>query len=194
MLRDHLRWIVVSSVVVLSVAAGLAAAPSVSLRASQMEIGKDGSAKVVVSVLDASGAPVRELTAANFRVTIGGRDAGRLEVRTTAPAGGGIALVLVMDISGSMRADSGFDMATKAATGLVGQLGAGDLCAVTAFGTSVYRVAELTEDRARVTGALGGLSAQDAKTHLYDALFDTLDQAATSPTSRAAVEIGRAHV
>jgi Mg-chelatase subunit ChlD len=185
--RHHLRWAVVLIVATLSVVAGLASAPSVSLRALPAEIAKDGKARVVVSVADATGAPVRGLSAANFRASVDGRDAGRLEVRTTAPAGGGIALALAIDVSGSMRAKSGLDTAAKAAAGLVDQLGPGDLCSLTVFGTGVRRLVDLTDDRARVKQALAGLGARDANTHLYEALFDALDQAATAPTPRAAV-------
>ncbi|HWQ03088.1 MAG TPA: VWA domain-containing protein [Candidatus Nitrosotenuis sp.] len=141
---------------------------------------------ITVSVTDASGRPVRELSAANFQVQVEGEPVKDLKVERSAEKGKPLSVMLLIDVSGSMKG-AGIETARKAALALVDQLEKDDYCAVIAFGSDVRQVVEFTREKFRVREAINKLDARDAQTHLYQALFEALERTAAAPSSRTAI-------
>jgi uncharacterized protein YegL len=124
--------------------------------------------------------------AANFQVAVNGKRVGPVAV---APAQAGqvpLSVVLGIDISGSMRGAK-IEGAIRGASTFVDHLGRKDMIALITFGTDVRVLSDFTEDHARIKQLLAGLTAPDKETHLYQAVFESLDRVSKAPTSRGAV-------
>ena len=74
-----------------------------TLRVIQTTIAPDGRSQAVVSPIDGQGKALRGLVAANFQVSVAGREAGPLLLTRMQSGQVPLSLVLAMDISGSMR-------------------------------------------------------------------------------------------
>jgi len=139
----------------------------------------------VVTVRDALGAPVGGLNADAFRAWQDGAPAQVLDVQAAVDAGVGLAVVMVMDTSGSMQ---GTPLATtqNAAVAFVDNLLPNDKAAVIAFADSVGPPSELTGDKPALAATLRGLTAIGA-TALYDAVVAGVRTAAAAPLPRKVV-------
>lgn len=96
-----------------------------------------------------------------------------------------LALVLALDVSGSM-AGAGLSNAQAAATNLIESLGPADSAAVLAFAQESRVEQPLTQDKALLTAAVSRLTA-DGDTALYDVVAESARIAAESGLSRRAV-------
>jgi VWFA-related protein len=143
---------------------------------------------VVVSVLDSKEQPIKGLTAANFVVELDGKAVDGLTVRPVSETGEGIAVLLVLDVSGSMKGQP-VKTARMAAARFIDQMGPNDVCGLAVFGSAMTIVAEFTSDRGKLKAALGGIEAVDKRTRLYQAVFEGSAKAAVAPLRRAAVVI-----
>ena len=139
----------------------------------------------VVTVRDAFGAPVGGLNADAFRAWQDGAPAQVLDVQAAVDAGVGLAVVMVMDTSGSMAGDP---LATtqEAAVAFVDNLLLNDKASVIAFADSVGPPSALTGDKPALATTLRGLTAIGA-TALYDAVVAGVRTAAAAPLSRKVV-------
>lgn len=139
----------------------------------------------VVSVRDAFGTPIGGLNAAAFSATEDGAAAPVLDVQAAVDAGVGMAVVMVMDTSGSMAGDP---LATtqEAAVAFVDSLLPNDKAAVIAFANSVGPPSELTGDRQALASVLRGLQA-NGDTALYDAVVAGVRAADAAPLPRKVV-------
>jgi VWFA-related protein len=148
----------------------------------------DGSVKALVTVTDSEGRALRDLGGANFSVTAEGKDVKPLGFNRAGQASKPLSVVLALDVSGSMKG-VGIAGAVRGASAFLDRLNKQDFCALLAFGSGVRLVDDFTTDRDRLKEDLAGLRAVDAKTYLYQALFDALDRAAVAPSSRAALVV-----
>ena len=139
----------------------------------------------VVSVRDAFGTPIGGLNAAAFSATEDGAAVPVLDVEAAVDAGVGMAVVMVMDTSGSMAGDP---LATtqEAAVAFVDSLLPNDKAAVIAFANSVGPPSELTGDRQALASVLRGLQA-NGDTALYDAVVAGVRTAGAAPLPRKVV-------
>ena len=139
----------------------------------------------VVTVRDAFGTPVGGLNAAAFSASEDGAAAQVLDVQAAVDAGVGMAVVMVMDTSGSMTGDP---LATtqEAAVAFVDSLLPNDKATVIAFADSVGPPSELTGDRQALASVLRGLQANGA-TALYDAVVAGVRTAGAAPLPRKVV-------
>jgi VWFA-related protein len=139
----------------------------------------------VVSVRDAFGTPVGGLNAAAFSASEDGAAAQALDVQAAVDAGVGMAVVMVMDTSGSMAGDP---LATtqEAAVAFVDSLLPNDKATVIAFADSVGPPSELTGDKQALASVLRGLQANGA-TALYDAVVAGVRAAGAAPLPRKVV-------
>jgi len=167
----------------LLIGGGRAGAQS-TLSASLTDVDDSGPTVRAVLTVDRAGRPVAGLSA--DAVTI--RDNG-IEVSVTALDAAidrdiPLALVLVIDTSGSMDAD--LARVQAAARGLIERLAEGDTAAVIAFATSVEPLQELTTDRDALFAAVDALVAS-GDTALYDAVSTAAELAGASGLRRRAV-------
>jgi len=139
----------------------------------------------VVSVRDAFGTPIGGLNAAAFSATEDGAAVPVLDVEAAVDAGVGMAVVMVMDTSGSMAGDP---LATtqEAAVAFVDSLLPNDKAAVIAFANSVGPPSELTGDKQALASVLRGLQA-NGDTALYDAVVAGVRAAGAAPLPRKVV-------
>ena len=139
----------------------------------------------VVSVRDAFGTPIGGLNAAAFSASEDGAAAQVLDVQAAVDAGVGMAVVMVMDTSGSMAGDP---LATtqEAAVAFVDSLLPNDKATVIAFADSVGPPSELTGDKQALASVLRGLQANGA-TALYDAVVAGVRAAGAAPLPRKVV-------
>jgi VWFA-related protein len=154
--------------------------------------------RVVVGVLDSTGAPVQNLISSNFEVFQDGAAVGVTGAVTSTEA---MTIVLAMDTSGSMndRDAAGhvkIDEARKAAEGFVNTINkltpdpsaAPDVFAVVAFNDHPSIVSPPSTDHNRAINAIRGLRAEAKWTALYDAAFQAVKSAeSASPGERAVV-------
>lgn len=143
-------------------------------------------AALVVSVLDETGAPIKGLTAEDFKVRVGGEPVGPLAVTLVAATDEHLSVVLGVDVSGSMKGRP-FDETTKALTSFLLQLEKGDMVALFSFGSEVRLLTDFTTDRAEVQRRVEALSPTEQWTHLYDVTCEAIEKAKKALTTRAAV-------
>jgi VWFA-related protein len=159
---------------------------STSLSISGVEL-SDREAVVSLSAIDGSGNPVTGLSAASFAVTIDGVAARLAGFDTGVAAGLPLALVIVVDTSGSMQGDP-LASAKQAIRPLVQSLRPGDRAALVAFASTVSVAVPFTAD---VPALLSGLErlAAGGNTALYAASAQAAGLAASAPEPRRAVAL-----
>lgn len=138
-----------------------------------------------VSVADASGLPVGGLPAASFRATANGRPVPVLQVRTALDAGAGIAVVLAVDVSGSMQGDP-LAKAKQVARDFVARLTPADRAMLLVFSDGVSVAQPFTANKDALYQAIDRLQA-GGNTSLYDAVATAVESAAAAELPRRAV-------
>jgi len=159
---------------------------------ASLDASKPGDVVAVVSVVDASGRPVVGLTKENFVAHIGGEPAAQAgspapisQVTTAVNSDIGVAMVLAVDVSGSMQGDP-LVQARGAARTFVEGLAPIDSVALVTFGDGVTPVLNFTTDRGAVFAGLDSLQAA-GNTALYQAASVSAFVAASAQTQRKAV-------
>ena len=159
---------------------------------ASLDASKPGDVVAVVSVVDASGRPVVGLTKDNFVARIGGLPAGQAgspasisQVTAAVNSDIGVAVVLAVDVSGSMEGDP-LVQARGAARTFVEGLAPIDGVALVTFGDGVTPAVNFTTDRGAVFAGLDSLQAV-GNTALYQATSVSAFVAASAQTQRKAV-------
>lgn len=131
------------------------------------------SVELHVRALTAGGAPVAELAAADFvlREDESRIDADEVEVIPLDEAKLGVAAVLVLDTSPTMREP--LAEMKSAARAFIARIGDWDRVAVVTFAGRVEEAAPFTHDRAEALQAIDAIAAQEepAPTRVYDAIY-----------------------
>ncbi len=150
---------------------------------------------LAVTVRDANGVPVPDLDASAFEINEDRTPVARpiLAVETTTNADLSLSVVVVVDVSGSMKGQP-LEDAQAAARALIGQLNAQDTVALIAFADAVnldvlneVREHPFTIDHDAVLALIDGLAAKGS-TPLYDALYKAVLWAQdASPGNRAVI-------
>lgn len=149
-----------------------------TLQANSADLSQFPAVQLNLTVRDANGVPVSNLTPAEFEILESSIDQPRPvtaltpQVNPQAP----ISVVLVIDISNSMRGQPLAD-AKQAAVNLINQLGANDQAAVVAFESSINfdqldpaKELDFTQDKTALLTLINSLEAGEG-TPLYDALY-----------------------
>jgi len=139
----------------------------------------------VVSVVDDSGRPVLGLTEENFVARIEGSPVSIDRVTPAVNSDIGVAVVLAVDVSGSMEGDP-LVQAQGAARSFVEGLAPLDSVALVTFGDEAAPVLSFGADKDAVVAALDGLQAA-GDTALYQATSASVYVAASAQTERKAV-------
>lgn len=149
---------------------------------------------LAVTVRDANGVPVPDLEASAFEINEDRAPVSRpiLTLATTTNADFLLSVVMVVDVSGSMKGQP-LEDAQVAARALIGQLGVKDTVAFIAFADAVNldtldkaRESPFSADHEAVLGLIDGLKAKGS-TPLYDALYKAVLWAQDAPPGNRAV-------
>lgn len=158
--------------------------PSISV--DQLIVSEAGDGlTVVLSVLDPAGRPVSGL--ATFEAFVDGTPAPADSVEPVVNEDTGIAVLLTIDVSGSMKGEP-LAQAQAAAGSFVEGLLAHDIAALATFAGIAPNEATYTSDRPALLAAIAALETEEETgTALYDAVANSLTIAANAPTARRAV-------
>ena len=140
-----------------------------------------------VTVSDQSGIPIIGLNKANFEVFEDGKAVPDLAVSTAIDSQEGIAAILAIDTSGSMKGQPIKD-AKEAAKVFVGDLTANDQAAIIGFSAKVDLLQDYTGVKADLNSAIEALTAE-GNTVLYDAIYDAVGHASRLPPGRKMILI-----
>ncbi len=171
-------------VLALSALAALATEPA-TVNVASLDDSQFPDVTVVVDALDVNGRPIPGLTRDNFQATVGDQPAPISDLQAAVDANVSLAVVFVVDVSGSMQG-APLEQARMAAKDFVGGLSAQDEVAVLTFSDSVALAQDFTSDKGAVNLALDRLQAE-GNTALYQAASDAAFKAAASPLSRKVI-------
>ena len=171
-------------VLALSALAAVAAEPA-TVNVASLDDSQFPDITAVVEVLDVNSRPVAGLTRDNFQATVGDQPAPISDLQAAVDANVSLAVVFVVDVSGSMQG-APLEQAQMAAKDFVGGLSAQDQVAVLTFSDSVSLAQDFTSDKGAVNLALDRLQAE-GNTALYQAASDAAFKAAASPLSRKVI-------
>lgn len=157
-----------------------------SLRILDIGSNARGTVRLIVSATDAHGAPIRELHRSDFRLDVEQLPIRDFTVEPVSSAKNPLSVFLAFDVSGSMNGTP-MDAAKAAAIEFLDRLGTDDYAAVLSFGSGVRLLCDFTSNKESVKQSLETVAAGDRNTWLYEATFESLQQAANAPTARAAI-------
>lgn len=194
-----------SAVVALALCVGLAALPAlpaaaqgdVSLRFNEINSDNFPEMQAVVTVVDPNGIPVSGLDATAFQAAEEGQQIPLSSVEQFTNPAVPIAVLLVIDASGSM-AGQPLEQAKQSAIQFLDGLGPDDQAAVIAFGDKVdlnaldpAKEADFTADKESLKALVSSLTTQAGQvtTPLYDAVFKSVRLAANHPAGNRVVII-----
>jgi len=182
----NIGWAVVALV---ACAGGVGAqARTDQLTIPQVKVEAD-TIRILVSVVDEHGAPVKELGKANFKVLLDKDPVRDVAVRQIQESEHGISVVLAIDISLSMKGRR-IEAAKQGAGRFLATLGDKDYCALMTFGNNVaWVVDEFTNDRRAIQSKLDRVAATDQNTVLNEAFFRAVQKATKAPTPQVAVVV-----
>jgi Ca-activated chloride channel family protein len=142
----------------------------VTVQVVQVDKARFPEVDVYVSVTDANGQPVKNLTPEDFNLAEDGQPVS-LTHASRAGEQGPVTAVLVIDKSGSMNHANKMEAAREAAIAFVQLMRPGDATGVISFNTQVTTVQPLTEDKESLIEAIKSIEAVD-DTAMYDALHE----------------------
>lgn len=144
------------------------------IRITQVDNSRFPNVTVYVSVTNAAGEPVG-VDPATIQIFERGQAMQPVNIQGGGAALGGeiipVTTMLVIDISGSMDKGDKIGAARDAAKAYVNGMREGDQAGVITFDTQVYRVQEVTPDKAVLTAAIDGLKT-GSDTAMYDGILE----------------------
>lgn len=144
------------------------------LRITQVDNSKFPNVTVYVSATNAAGEPVG-IDASTIQIFENGQQMQLVDVQGGGEAVGGevvpVTTILVIDISGSMDKGNKIGAARDAAKAYVNGMRAEDQAGLITFDTNVYRVQEVTSDKAALIAAIDGLKT-GSDTAMYDGILE----------------------
>lgn len=155
------------------------------LTISQIDKSKFPEITVYVSVTNGYDNPVTGLTGQNFQLEEQGKKVGFVFIGPEEQLTG-ITTVLIIDRSGSMKAESKLEGAKLAARSFIGLMSANDRAAVVVFDDQVQIVEQLTSNKSLLTSRIDKIVA-DGNTALYDAAVKGAEILETTRGRKAAI-------
>jgi VWFA-related protein len=158
------------------------------IRITQVDNSQFPNVTVYVSVTNAAGEPVG-VDPATIQISESGQMMQPVDIQGGGAAVGGeivpVTTMLVIDISGSMDKGDKIGAAKEAAKAYINGMREGDQAGVITFDTQVYRVQEVTPDKAVLTAAIDGLKT-GSDTAMYDGILEAT-KALESVSGRKAI-------
>ncbi len=148
------------------VAAALAAPPDVSTYQVVQAFADLPEVEAWVDVRDANGATIQDLGAADFRASVGVVTLDVVDVTGVAAGDEPLALVVLLDVSKTMRG-APLTAMQDAAVAVIESLDTLDQAAVVTFGDDVEVVADFGADRQAAVSALTAVTASGDQTVLF---------------------------
>ncbi|MEX2081817.1 MAG: VWA domain-containing protein, partial [Dehalococcoidia bacterium] len=145
----------------------------------------DNQVVVAVSALDGAGNPVEGLSQGDFTALLDDEPLEILSLQPEVDSSLPLALIIVMDTSGSM-AGGPLDAAKQAIQPVLESLRAGDRAALISFAETVTTTVPLTGDTDSLRAGLASLVAE-GNTALYAAVAEAANLAASAPEPRRAM-------
>ncbi len=148
--------------------------------------------QVLVSITDQEGHPIESLTDADFSLLQEGNQVVPIDITSASESQQGIAVVLVVDTSGSMnQVDSSglsaLNEAKEAINSFVSDLNTSlDRLAIVSFNSNIVRTHPFSSDISALEQAIESLTA-NGETRLYDATYDATELIAALPSGRKAI-------
>jgi VWFA-related protein len=164
--------VLLSGVLSLLLAAGASAGEPVELILSQASV-RPPEIKVYCDVLDSTGKPAQGIEARQLSGTIGKDQAEVIEVKSFADSGEGVAYILLIDISLSLRRQQ-FSQMREALEILVSNMKQHDRAAIITFGEECTLVADFTPSKDDLKAKLESLGPKDNRTQLHAGLVRAL--------------------
>lgn len=130
--------------------------------------------RLFVAVVDEGGDPIEELVADDFRVSVDGDGQSLLQVQTFDKSSEALAIILALDVSGSM-AGPPIDEVKSGIKEFLGDLRARDRVAILAFDEEPKLIADFSGDRNFLKGVVDGVDATGSRTELYLGTYKALD-------------------
>ena len=167
-------------------AAAAAQEESGRISIDQLFVAEDAaSLTALVSVIDDAGQPVVGLT--TFEASVDETPAALESVNSVVDEETGVAVLLLIDVSGSMAGEPLAQSRAAAVTFVQGLL-EHDVAAVVPFAGGVPDQATFTDDRDLLVSAINGLQTESGTgTALHDAVVNGLAMAQSAPIDRRAV-------
>ncbi len=140
--------------------------------------------KIDLSVTDSAGAPISNLTSADFQITEDSIPVPAANLALEAVAAEPVSIVLALDTSVQ---EASFVRLQGAAKQLVNELGPNDQLALIAFAETATTVQKFTADKRALAGAVDSLIAQGISTALNDAVLQSVNLASAAPTDSGVI-------
>lgn len=179
-------FLIAAALLLLPTTSASAQQGSVLVQLTAVNVDDWPQAQVVVTVLDSDGRPLADLAETDFQAQINASPAPVADVTQGIDSSLAIAVLLALDVSGSMAEGGALEQAKVAAQSFLNGLAAEDTVAVLTFNDTVDLVQPFTRDRAAAGAAVDGLQAEGA-TALYEATAESVALAARADSSRRAV-------
>jgi len=162
-----------------------AAAASPLVRISRVEAQGFPTVRCFVSVTDEAGESLAGLTADGFTVSEDAQAVPSIRLSSVLPGDERIAVILVLDRSGSMRG-APISAAKKAAADFTRRLSEKDSLGIVSFASKVDPSSDLTTDRSAVLRYLEGVQPR-GETAVYDAVREAIAKLSRHAADRKAI-------
>lgn len=137
------------------------------------------------SILDENREPVRDLPRERFRVQQDGVQVADFQVSNVDAVQDPLAMVVAIDISGSMKGEP-LEKAKAAAANFVGHFDAADHVALIKFDDRIELVHDFTADKSAIIGAIDSLRSRN-DTALYDVIAQSVERLTALQGRRAVI-------
>jgi len=160
------------ALIILSTTLSICFAQSAAFTINIISVDSDSfpSVNAYVSISDAQGFPITGLDSSAFKLSEENQPVTNFTVTPHKNTEQPLAIVLVMDTSGSM-AGSPIKNSLEAAKSFISTLMANDQVAIVSFSTKPVVLQEITSDRDKINLALDGIKAE-GDTALYDSIVE----------------------
>lgn len=163
----------------------LVSAADVLLVVNQVSVDHFPEVTVYFTAVDPSGLPITDIPKDRLQVLQNGRSVPDFTLDLADSSQDGLAVVIAVDTSGSMKGRP-LENAQAAARLFLDQMKPNDQAALVSFGQTVQVPQDLTGDRGALDRAINGLSV-GGDTAFYDAAFQAITIAARHTLGRRAV-------
>jgi len=126
-----------------------------------------------VQVLDSSDEPVTDLTAADFRLMVNGKDTDSLRTTTYEKTGQGLHIVLCIDASGTMRGTP-INSIKDATIPFIEKIRSVDRVAVASYSDDYLLLTDFTNQKSLLKSTIKGIEPKGMYTSLYYGAYKAL--------------------
>lgn len=153
----------------IALATSLVEAAGIGVAVQQVDASQFPQVRINASVADSEGVPITGLDDQAFKLTEDGKPITKFQVQPIVNSQEPVAVVFIMDVSGSMNDNGKLAAAKDAASAYVDTMGPNDSAALISFSDTVTIDQGYTSDQATLKKAINALKA-NGNTAIYDAV------------------------